>query len=344
MAMTPRERVYRALEMRGPDRVPRDLWALPIAEIEQGADRMDRFRADWPIDFDEFAGGVRGTQVRGKPHVVGQYTDEWGCTFENIHAGVIGEVKRPLLADWSDLDKLREPTELLDFDVDAVNARCRASDRFVRSVCVARPFERCQFLRGSENVFMDIAEDSDEFRELLGRLHAYYCKEMQAWARTEVDGLFWMDDWGTQQSLLINPATWREVFKPLYAEYVRIAHDADKKAFMHSDGNIADILPDLLEIGVDAINCQLFCMDIEALGRRFKGQITFWGEIDRQHILPHGSEQDARAAVRRVADALGSADGGVIAQFELGAAARFQNAVAVYDEWSRYPDALGWGG
>ena len=117
------------------------------------------------------------------------------------------------------------------------------------------------------------------------------------------------DDWGSQASLLISPRHWRKLFKPLYADYCRIIHDAGKFAFFHSDGHIAAIFPDLIEIGVDAVNSQLFCMDIEALAREYKGQITLWGEIDRQQALAFGTPQDVRQAVRRVRRAFDDGSG-----------------------------------
>ncbi|GIX07793.1 MAG: hypothetical protein KatS3mg115_2196 [Candidatus Poribacteria bacterium] len=101
-----------------------------------------------------------------------------------------------------------------------------------------------------------------------------------------------MDDWGSQTALLISPAQWREFFKPLYADYCRILHAADKFVFFHSDGHIEAIYGDLIEIGVDAINSQLFCMNIERLGRLYRGKVTFWGEIDRQGVLAFGTPQD----------------------------------------------------
>jgi hypothetical protein len=148
------------------------------------------------------------------------------------------------------------------------------------------------------------------------------------------DALVMMDDWGSQNSLLISPATWRRVFKPMYAEYTKIAHEAGKKFFMHSDGYINDIYEDLIEIGVDAINSQLFCMDIEDIGRRCRGKITFWGEIDRQHILPHGTTEEVRAAVRRVHTNLWQ-NGGCIAQFSFEGETSLANADAAFDEWQR---------
>lgn len=89
---------------------------------------------------------------------------------------------------------------------------------------------------------------------------------------------------------------WRKMFKPLYQDYVDIAHRQGKYIFMHSDGYIMDIIPDLVEMGVDALNSQLFCMDIAELGRRFKSKMTFWGEIDRHYLLPYGTTEEIRPA------------------------------------------------
>ena len=115
---------------------------------------------------------------------------------------------------------------------------------------------------------------------------------------------------------LISPCNGWRFFKPLYKDYCDIAKAHGKKVFMHSDGYIFDIYPDLIEIGVDA-DTESFCMDIAEIGPRFKGKITFWGEIDRQHILPSPNAQDGRDAVRKVAQHLYDPSGGVIAQFEL---------------------------
>ena len=333
--MSPRERVLRCLEFNRPDRVPRDLWWLPIAELEHGKRAFSAFRRRWPadiVDVDVPNKALMGLR-KGDPYLAGEYQDEWGCVFKNIQAGVIGQVKTPRLGDWSKLDRLRVPVEALSLDVEQINQFCTNTDKFVLAGCCPRLFERMQFLRGSENLYLDIAEDVSGFRQLLKTLHEFYCQEMGAWAHTQVDALTIMDDWGSQRSLLISPRKWRMLFKPLYAEYVQIAHGAGKKIFMHSDGHIFEIYEDLIEIGIDAINSQLFCMNIENIGQRFAGRITFWGEIDRQWVLPFGTATDARAAVKRVVDNLYRPEGGVIAQFEVGAAAKIKNAHAVFDAW-----------
>jgi hypothetical protein len=331
--MSSRERVRRTLEFDNPDRVPRDLWILPIARRTYGDATIESFRQRWPVDIIGAPNNIRPHRTRGQQHAVGQFTDAWGCVYENLQDGVIGEVKNPLIDDWSKLSDLRPPTELLGFDRDKVNRFCVANDRWILAGSAVNTFERLQFLRGSENLYLDIAEESAEFFQLLKIVHDFDCKQFEAWSQTGIDALSFSDDWGSQRALLINPAQWRKIFKPIYARYAQIAHRAGKKIFMHSDGYIFDIYEDLIEIGIDAINSQLFCMNIEEIGRRFKGRITFWGEIDRQQILPHATAAECRAAVQRVIENLYSPRGGVIAQFELGAAAKLENAEAIFKAW-----------
>ena len=332
--MTSRQRVHRCVDLAYPDRPPRDLWLLPLAAIKSGREAVDAFVRRWPTDFTQpNVGRPAPRRVRGEPHLVGQYVDDWGCTFENIQAGVIGEVKNPIVIDWSRLADVQPPTELLELDVAAINDFCRNTDKFVFGGGWARPFERTQFLRGSENVYMDLAEEPPEFFELLRIVHGFYRTQFELWARTDVDALCIMDDWGSQRSLLIAPDQWRRIFKPFYAEYCAIARAGGKKVFMHSDGFIFDIYEDLIQVGVNAINSQLFCMDIEEIGRRFRGRITFWGEIDRQHILPRGTPAEVRAAVKRVVDHLYQPAGGVIAQCELGSGGELENGDVAYRAW-----------
>jgi hypothetical protein len=148
-----------------------------------------------------------------------------------------------------------------------------------------------------------------------------------------VDAVALMDDWGSNTALLISPNMWRAIFKPLYKAYCDIIHAAGKFVFFHSDGNIEAIYGDLIEVGVDALNSQLFCMNIEELGRKHRGRVTFWGEIDRQQILPYGTTQDVHNAVQRVRTALDDGRGGVIAQCEWGKDNSRENVQAVFDAW-----------
>jgi uroporphyrinogen decarboxylase len=327
-----RELVRRTLAFDSPERIPRQVWILPWAE-KKYPDVVERLRRDYPDDivdapavYKEYLGTV------GDRYSPGVYVDEWGCTFDNLQSGTIGIVRKPLLADWKDLDDFKTPAAVLSIDKEEVNAFCKETNKFVLADTVIRPFERLQFIRTMEQALIDLLEKPVELFELLNRIHEHYCKEVEVWANTDVDGVALMDDWGTQRAMITSPEIFRKIFKPMYKDYVDIARKYGKHVFMHSDGYISDIIPDLIEVGVDALNSQVFCMDVEELGRRFCGKITFWGEIDRQHLLPHGSKQEIECAVHETWTHL-YADGGVVAQCEFGLEAKPENIMAVFETW-----------
>jgi uroporphyrinogen decarboxylase len=336
--MNSRERVSRILRFEEADRIPRDLWRLPGIGMFR-ADEAKRLEERFPNDIErpDFNYG-KGRRSSGEPAAVGSYTDAYGCVWQVGEPGIVGEVKEHPLSDWSKLAAYGLPWELLEeADFSRVDARCEATDRFVLAGTEARPFERMQFLRGTERLFMDLAWGEKALFDLRDMLHEFFLDEIRRWCGTEVDGISFMDDWGTQQSLLISPDMWRSVFKPLYKDYCDAIHAAGKFAFFHSDGHIEAIYPDLIEIGVDAVNSQLFCMDIEKLGKDYAGKIAIWGEIDRQNVLPFGGRAEVAAAVRRVADAfVGKGRTGVIAQCEWGTHDPYENVAAVFEEWERY--------
>lgn len=333
--MTSRELVYKTLEFenRG-NRAPRQLWLLPWAEIYYG-DMVKKIQRDYEADIVTAPAILKEKTIeKGDQYKIGEYVDCWGCRFENLQEGVIGEVKEALVKDedWEDADNIHIPVEWLDFDVDAVNSFCRNTDKFVIAGCCPRPFEQLQFIRTTEELYMDLVYPPENMKKFMQKMHTFYCDLLEKWAQTDVDALNFMDDWGSQKSLLINPKTWDEYFKPMYKDFISIAKKYGKKTFMHSDGNTLDIYPRLIELGLDAFNSQIFCIGLDNL-EQYKGQITFWGEIDRQHLLPEGSKQDIQNAVKEVHEKLWS-NGGCIAQCEFGAGANPDNVYTVFETWN----------
>jgi len=332
--MKPRELVYRTLEFENiTGKVPRQMWTLPWSEWNHG-DMIERIHRDYPDDIVGVQCSFHEKTIEtGDPYHKGKCMDAWGCKITNIHEGVIGEVLDPLVEDddWEDADKIHIPREWLSFDRDEVREFCKNTDRFVTCGCCPRPFEQLQFIRKTENLYMDLMDIPQGMKTFMEKMHSFYCELLEEWAKTEVDALNFMDDWGSQKSLLIHPRLWREIFKPMYRDYVDIARRYHKKIFMHSDGNILEILPDITEIGVDAVNSQIFCIGLDKL-EPLAGKITFWGEMDRQHLLVEGTKADVKKAVQQVKETLWK-QGGCIAQCEFGPGAKPENVYEVFRAW-----------
>ncbi len=346
MAQSSRERVTRCLTFANPDRVPREMWLVPWAE-QRFPEQIERILRRYPSDFDDAPDICRPSpRARGDIFKPGGSVDAWGCRFTNIQAGVEGEVRDPILTDACEWQTVHPPYETLPEDSsaarDIVNRHCAGTSGYVRAACTVNPWERWQALRGAETAMTDVMDWDANRAALLRLIHDFFTTELELWVSTDVDAVSLQDDWGSQGQLLVPPRLWRELFKPLYRDYCDLAHSHGKAVFFHSDGNITEIYEDLIEVGVDALNSQLFCMDLADLSQRAKGRITFWGEIDRQHVLPSSDPQDGRDAVRHVANYLYDGSGGIIAQFELGPGANPAVAEAIFDEWQAVDAVQSW--
>jgi uroporphyrinogen decarboxylase len=129
--------------------------------------------------------------------------------------------------------------------------------------------------------------------------------------------MIWLgDDMGSQKNMLISPNTWREFFKQRMAEIIAAARSAkpDVKIAYHSDGAIHQILPDLIEIGVDVLNpIQPDSMEPAQLKREYGARLTFFGAIDVQNTLPFGTPATVAAEVRDRFETLGAGGGWICA-------------------------------
>ncbi len=196
-------------------------------------------------------------------------------------------------------------------------------------------FEQLQQLHGFEATLMDLASDRPQLYRLRDELLDFNLSWIDNWLALDYDGLHFADDWGSQTHLLISPRQWRAFFKPVYAAMFSKVRDAGLDVWFHSDGDILAILPDLLEIGVDVLNCQASVMDREEL-KSYAGRVCFRTDIDRQRILPFVSPDDVKAYIHELFHDLGTADGGIVACGEISEDVPLQNIRAMYDAFLEF--------
>lgn len=337
--MTGRERVLRALNFEPTDRVPMDIWVLPAARLAHGeAFAQLQKRYEDRIDIMSFVGPF-DHGFTPEYYMVGTFTDPWGSVWRNLQPGVVGEVKQPVFADYEAMRGYVSPKAefLRQWEqhkpaLEQQLREARKTGKFLIGGWVS-VFERLQFLRGTEDLYCDIALEEPELFALIDLVMDFLRVYVDAWAQMDVDAIPFGDDWGTQISLLISPVTWVKLFQPLYQELFDRIHAAGKKVFFHSDGYIFDLYPHFIEMGVDAINSQLWCMGVEKVAGQFAGKITFWGEISRQNTLPNGTPEDVKASARKMMQLLRVNGGGLIGQSEMNRDVPLANVQAFYEAW-----------
>lgn len=193
-------------------------------------------------------------------------------------------------------------------------ARVRdTTDCFILVTYYASLFEKAWFLRGMENLLVDMAQNQDYCDALFERIMAADLHMLDMMLSADVDGVLLGCDWGSQKALLMGPDYWHRYIGPRHARMFRFIRQAGKYAFLHSCGNIFAVLPDVVEMGVQVLNpVQPECMDIREIKARFGDRLAFWGGISTQRTLPMGSPGDVRREVREVAARLGEHGGYIL--------------------------------
>jgi len=331
--MDSRDRVIKTIKFDSPDRLPIDMWIIPAAYKKYGKILYDILWEN-PIDFVRIENRL---VINDNNHVfeTGTYTDSWGCVWNNVHDGICGQVKKFPLNNINLVYLYKAPLEHVKMGWEDIDKQIEnAEDKFV--ICSqVNPFERMQFLRGTENLFMDLAYGGKEVYLLRDIVWDYFDKMIDEWLKHQrIDAVAFTDDWGNQQSLLISPNLWREFFKPMYKSMIDKVKKEGKYVFFHSDGNIFDIYKDMIELKVDAINSQIWCMDINKIAERFAGKITFWGELSRQTVLPFGNPEDIRKSAEIMIKNLYTGKGGLIGQCEIGPDVPLNNIKAAVTCWN----------
>jgi uroporphyrinogen decarboxylase len=167
-------------------------------------------------------------------------------------------------------------------------------------------FERAWSLRGLEQFLMDMALDPGWAAELLERITAIQLALIEHYLALGVDGGYFGDDYGAQKNLIMSPAAWRKLIKPCLARLFTPFRERGLPILMHSDGQIQPILPDLVEIGLTALNpVQPEVLDHAWLSENFGGKLAFYGGISTQTTLPYGSPDEVHRAVRDCRRTLG---------------------------------------
>jgi hypothetical protein len=336
--MNSRERVSRAIHFQNPDRAPISHAVLPAAQIKHGealneilAEYRDDFGWDYMTDLpiDQFPPLYRK----------GRNRDDFGTVWQSEMLGICGI---PVEVPITDLSRYRDYQFPPDFDAGPPAHRqdtghmAGYDERWYPRGAWITYFEQLQQLRGMENFMMDLAYAPPELEKLMDDLLAFNLRWIEKWTQLEYDGLQFADDWGGQRGLLINPKVWRKLFKPRYAEMFRQAHAAGMDVWYHSDGKIDEIIPDLVEIGVNVINCQVRVIGYDWIANNLRGKAAVRTDIDRQHILPFGTPTQVKEEVQRTFEACGSAAGGIVACGEIGPDVPLENIRAMYEAFREF--------
>lgn len=187
-------------------------------------------------------------------------------------------------------------------------------DKFRMYIIGFSLFERAWTLRSMPELLMDFMINKEFAHALLDQITAYNLAVVDLVAEYDIDCIFYGDDWGQQKGLIMGPALWREFIKPRLRKMYDRAKEHGMYVCQHSCGDVSEIFPDLIELGLDMYNTfQPEIYDVAEMKRLYGDKITFYGGISTQRLLPGGTPDEVKSEMRRLMDLLGENGGYVVA-------------------------------
>lgn len=311
-----RENFTRAIEFKSPDYIPAMLRVDFDWLYEKDAAKVQRIhelQSQFPDDMLDWLDAVRNLSDPKRENGITRWIDEWSTGWEDDGFGAKA-VSYPLQESYDKLENYAFPEPHLHGRFDQVDGRLKnRGERYVLASVWFTLFERLWMLRGFDNILIAPYLDEDHFSQLRDRIVEYNLAIIDQWLERNVDGIFFSDDWGSQRSLLINPEDWRRFYKPSYQKMFDRVRSGGAHVWMHLCGNIMAILPDLIDLGLNVLNpVQPQAMDTKFLSNEFGGKVCFYGGVDVQGTMIHGSPEDVKDEVHQLIDLLGKFHGGYI--------------------------------
>jgi uroporphyrinogen decarboxylase len=330
MNMNPREVVREAIAFRRPPYVP---WSFRFTKearekLEQhfGTREIDPFVGNHLLELGSDIGFF--TELGNE-----RFRDVFGVVWNRSIDKDIGDVEGQVLPEPT-LEGYQFPDPLDPRFFEDIPERIeKFGDRY-RVFCLGFSlFERAWTLRGIENLYMDLLESPEFVHELLGAIADYNIAQVNKALEYDIDAVYFGDDWGQQQGLLMGYDLWKEFIFPQIKRMYDTVRNAGKTVFIHSCGDVDELFDDLISIGLGVFNpFQPEVMDVAEIMAQYRGRLAFWGGVSTQRTMPYGTPEDVRLEVRRMHD-LGR-DGGYILSpsHALEGDVPLENLLALIDE------------
>ena len=322
MSYSSKDLVLEALSHKETYRVPIDYWGTDEVTrrlcryfgVTSKDELLKRLGVDLRYVFPNYVGPPL------KRYGDGRYEDIWGVqrkTVKGTHGSYEHTVYSPL-SHIKTVDELEEwkPPSPDWYDYSSLRLQCEKYSEYATVLVGERTNRTCvlhaaMYLRGVKQALIDPLINPEFTRRLYEKITEFYL-ELNKRCFEEADGLidiFMMgEDLGTQEGLLVSPKIFREFIKPYLAKHVQLAKRYGVKVMLHSCGAIRELIPDLIEMGIDILNpiqVRAKGMNPIELKREYGDKLSFHGGIDIQQTLPYGAPKDVRAEVRERIQTLG---------------------------------------
>jgi len=306
------EFIFKAMKYEYPEEIPVKAWIMPAA-MKKNESGIREIMRKYPAFFGDLWQTYDYEKSLPGSYRVGSFTDEWGCVWSNNHEGMESYVTGHPLGSREDILTMKVP-----------NNDTGLPHGFM--------YLRLLDLRGFEEAMTDFAEECDELQILINKVCEYNTRQMELICQKEKAPFVIVgDDLGMQQGLAIGAQRWRKYLKPAFKKIYDVCRKYGKLVYMHTDGDVIEIMQDIIETGVAMINPQYRANGLDRLIKTCKGKIPIMLDMDRQ-LFPYATPDEIRLHIREAVEKLYLKEGGLGISFDFGPEVPLQNIDAALDE------------
>lgn len=284
---------------------------------------------------------------------LGRHTDCWGVVWNNIERGMDSQVAVHPLEDWSAFDQWKRhlpdpikdnwwgPRDWQAVAKDMTDSKAKGNLAGGGGLAHGFFFMNLYYIRGFENVMIDFATDDPRLAELIAILRDYCVAVTGKYLQLGAEMMWYGEDLGMQTSLPISPPMWRKHVKPVYEAILGPCRDRGTAVYLHSDGHILEIIPDLIETGVTILNPQIRANGLEGLQHYARGKVALNQDLDRQ-LFPFVTPSAIEEHIGEVYEGLYLPEGGLMFSAECGPDVPLENIDAIcraFEKLCNLPEA-----
>ena len=230
-----------------------------------------------------------------------RFRDVFGVIWDRTIDKDIGNVEGSVLLKQT-LGKYRFPDPLDPRFFEDIPEKLNKNKDCFRLFCLGFSlYERAWTLRGMENLLMDFYSNPDFVHELLTAITEYNIKQVEKALEFDIDAVYFGDDWGQQNGLIMGYDLWKQFIYPQLKKMYGFVRAHNKSVFIHSCGDVDELFDDLIDIGLNCFNpFQPEVMDTKTLYDHFRGRLSFWGGLSTQRLMPFGSIEEVHTETSRL--------------------------------------------
>lgn len=338
-----RENYLKAVEFRNPEWIPCSISIFTALRIKYGS-ALEDIITQHPFIFGKYKkGAYKFMRLSGWEQPNSYHIDNWGCKWHIVKGGYEGQVIEHPLSSWEALDTYQPPDPLKFSERGRRHWRgMKIAMKFLKKKGVLcsgsgeRLFDRMYFLRGFENLMIDIARDNPNLVRLTDMLTNHELKLINKWLEMRVDQISFHTDIGMQNRLMIHPNKFRKFIKPMFKTLFQTCRQNNSHVYLSSDGYLLDIVDDLIECGVSVHDPQERANTLEGIAKCYKGRLCIDLDLDRQ-LLPFAKPEQLKRHIKTAIDTLNSPEGGFMMKCEFSDEnIPLENIAAVAEAFEEY--------